>query len=137
MIKEIIQRWKDRKIPKIYLASNDNRIALVREKDLKEALAVYSKKFGGLPKKNLLVFVPNTMIFSDTPSYILKEWITGTLRDLAELRPKCKLIHCGGFLVPFSTEIWPIEEQKKVFNPINLKKAHELLFSKKITTSNK
>ena len=119
---------KKHKPPKILTTSNNGRIGMVREADLKIAIREYTKKWGCPPDSKSTVVVRNTMIFSDILDYRITEWITGNFEQYHELWTRCQLIQCGGFILPFSSEIWSIDQQKKIFNPISIAKAYELLF---------
>ena len=116
------------KRPKILITANQGKIGLVTETDFKESNNEYMKKYGCPADSKSTIIVRNTMIFSDVLDYQIKEWITGNFQQYHELWTRCRLIQCGGFFVPFSAEFWPIEEQKKIFRPINLNEAYKLIF---------
>lgn len=102
--------------PEIHITANAGLIGVATKKDFDQAVAEH---YG---------FVRRTMLFTNTPRLEFESWVTGDIQQLLELKNHCEVIAYGQILVPFSTEIWSLQEQKIKFQAISLAEAYKLIF---------
>lgn len=115
-------------MPVIYIADNNMLVAVATEKKFLQAF----EKAQAAPERNGLYLVPvvsEIMLFSSNPH--ISDWtraqLTGTLKQLQELKKGCQ-VKRADFFVPFSsTGLGSLEWQMRTFRHVSLYEAYRLV----------